>query len=306
MNPKSIALFASAFGTLAAALHAGPRTSASYRIATDTADAGGRRTASATYANDASIGGIAGVSTVAAPAGTAKSGYIAQLSEVTGLTLTAAPLTIDESGTLQLAAWQLLDDATFLAVPATGVAWSVAAGPLASIDAGGLATAGIVFQNTAASAQGIHAGHTGTLALTVANVNLDDYSTYAADAMDDAWQVQYFGLPPNANAGPNVDFDGTGQTNLFKYIAGLDPLDPNSRFTLAIQPVAGEPDRKNLVFSPRFSDRTYVVKAKAGMPDAAWDALSGSTFTDSGQERTVTDLDATGALKFYRVEITKP
>ena len=28
--------------------------------------------------------------------------------------------------------------------------------------------------------------------------------------------------------------------------------------------------------------------------------------SDAGQQRTITDLSATGAAKFYRVEITKP
>ena len=41
---------------LAAAAHAGPRTSAICNIATDTADAGGRRTTSASYTNDGSAG----------------------------------------------------------------------------------------------------------------------------------------------------------------------------------------------------------------------------------------------------------
>ena len=99
---------------------------------------------------------------------------------------------------------------------------------------------------------------------------------------------------------------GTGQTNLFKYIAGLNPLDPNSRFTLAIQPVAAQPGRRNLVFSPRFPDRTYIVKSKTDLSAATWNPLSSFTFTDNGQERTVTDLNATGALKFYRIEIAKP
>ena len=74
----------------AATAQAGPRTSASYTIAADTTDAGGKRTTSASYTNDGSAGGIAGLSTVAAPAETLKSGYAAQLYDVTGLTLTAA------------------------------------------------------------------------------------------------------------------------------------------------------------------------------------------------------------------------
>ncbi len=288
-------------------LHAGSRTSASYTIATDTADAGGKRTASASYTNDGSVGGVSGISTVAAPAETAKSGYIAQLYEVTGLTLTAAPLTLSEGGTLQLAAWQSLDDATFLAVAATEVTWSVASGPLTSINATGFATAGLVFQNTAATAQGTSAGNTGSLNLTVLDSIPDNFGTYASDGVGDDWQVQYFGLPPNANAGPNADVSGTGQTNLFKYIAGLNPLDASSRFTLKIQSVPGQPAQKKLIFAPRLTDRTYTITSKPSLLTGSYAPLTNpSAPSDAGQERTITDLNATGTPKFYRVEITKP
>ena len=292
---------------LTVAAHAGPRTSANYTVSTDTADGGGRRTTSANYTNDGSAGLVAGLSTVAAPAETAKSGYIGQLYGVTGLTLTAATLNVNETTTDQLAAWQALDDATFLAVPAASVAWSVASGPLTGISAAGVATAGIVYQDTAATAQGIFSGSTGTLGLTVKNVSLDNFGAYAGDGIDDAWQVQYFGQPPNANAGPNVDADGTGQTNLFKYIAGLNPLDPNSRFTLSIAAVPGQPTQKNLVFSPRLTGRTYTVTSKPALAAGSYAPLTNpSAPSDAGQQRTITDLSASGGAKFYRVEITKP
>ena len=162
MNTKRLIFIA--LSTASAALHAGPRTSANYSILTDSADSAGRRATSASYTNDGSAGGVAGISTVASPAELAKSGYLAQLFDVTGLTLTAALLTVNEGTTDQLAAWQALDDATFLA----------------------------------ATSQGIHLGQTGTLGLTVKNVNREDFGAYAGDLMDDAWQVQYFGLPPNS------------------------------------------------------------------------------------------------------------
>ena len=290
---------------LPATTHAGPRTSANYNIATDSADAGGKRATSAAYTNDGSAGGVAGLSTVAAPAETAKSGYVGQLYDITGLTLTAVSLNVNEGATDQLGAWQALDDATFLTVPAASVAWSVQSGPLTAISASGLATAGIVFQDTAATAQGIYLGDTGTLALTVKNVNPDNFGAYAGDTIDDAWQVQYFGQPPNANASPNVDFDGTGQTNLFKYIAGLNPLD-GSRFTLTVAPVPGQPAQKNLIFTPRLTDRTYTVTFKLDLAAATWTPLPGGIVSDNGQQRTVTDPAGTGARKFYHIEITKP
>ncbi len=293
----------------AAVAHAGSRASTNYSIITEVTDSGGRRATSASYTNDGSIGGIVGISNVATPAKTVKHGYIGQLYDVTGLGLSATPTTVNEGGTLQLSAAQLLDDATTLAVPANSISWSVAAGPLTGIDAGGLATAGLVYQATAATAQGVSGIYSSTLPLTVLNVNLDNFGAYAGDGLDDAWQAQYFGQPPNALAGPLVDPDRDGQTNAFEYTAGLIPTDANSFFRLRIEKVPGEPNRKNLIFSPRFADRAYVVKAKPSLLTGAFVPLVGFTFTDSTvnpQERTVTDLSASGAMKFYQVEITKP
>jgi hypothetical protein len=291
---------------LPAAAPAAPRSSASYTIATDTADAGGKRATSAAYTNDGSAGGVAGLSTVTAPAETTKSGYLGQLYDITGLTLTAVSLNVNESATDQLGAWQALDDATFLAVPAASVVWSVASGPLTGISAAGLATAGTVYQDTAATAQGVFSGNTGTLGLTVKNVNPDDFGNYAGDGLDDAWQNQYFGLN-NPNAAPAADPDGDGQTNLFEFTAGLVPTDPQSRFLLNIAPVVGQPAQKKLIFSPRLIDRTYTIKARTSLLTGSYLPLTNPAApTDNGQERTITDLSATGVMKFYRVEITKP
>ena len=284
--------------------HAGSRSSASYRIVTESFDAGGGKSASALYSADASIGTVIGIATAAAPAVAEKNGYIGQLFEVTGLTLTAVSLNVNEGTTDQLGAWQALDDASFLAVPAASVAWSVLSGPLTGISASGLATVGIVFQDTAATAQGSYLSNLGTLALTVKNVNPDDFGSYAGDGIDDAWQNQYFGLN-NPNAAPTVDFDGTGQTNLFKYIAGLNPLD-GSRFTLTLAPVAGQPAQKNVIFTPRLTDRSYAVTFKTDLNAATWTPLPGGIVSDNGQQRTVTDPAATGAKKVYHIEITKP
>jgi hypothetical protein len=268
---------------LAASAYAGPRTSANYTITADTVDAGGNRAASTSYTNVGSIGGIVGISTVAAPAEFVRHGYIGQL-----------------------AAWQTLDDGTFLSVRSNTVTWSVAAGPLTSVNVNGLATAGTVFRNTTATAQGTYLGQTGTLDLTVVNVNIDDYGAYAGDGIDDNWQVRFFGLPPNANAGPLVDPDYDGQNNLFEYTAGLDPTDPASFFSLTIVPVPGQDTRKNLVFSPLVAGRSYVVKFRPDLAAGAWTTLTGTTQSDSGTTRTVNDLNATEFMKYYQVEITKP
>jgi len=289
----------------AATLHAAPRGSLNYTIPADIADAGGNRTASTDYTHDGSLGGIAGLSTLAAPAGTAKAGYIGQLYEVVGLSLSATPTNVNEGATLQLGAAQLLDDSTVLALAATSVGWSVAAGPLTAIDAAGEGTAGVVYENTAATAQGTYEGSTNQLGLMVLNVNSDDYGTYAGDGLDDDWQNLYFGLD-NPNAAPSIDPDADGQDNAFEFIAGLIPTDPMSRFLFHIEGVPAQPTHQKLVFSPRFNDRTYTVEQKSDLTGGTWDPPDLSSTSDTLDERTVTDLNATGTTRFYRVSISKP
>lgn len=285
--------------------HAGPRTSASYSLATDTADAGGTRATSASYTNDGSAGGVVGVSTVASPAETAKHGYIGQLTEVTALQLAASPTTVNEGATRQLSAAQLLDDLTTNAVPANSIAWSIVSGPL-SINANGLATAATVYQNTAATAQGVYAGNTGSLVLTVVDSIADNFGSYAGDGIGDDWQFQYFGLN-NPNAAPLLDPDHDGHNNLFEFTAGIVPTDSTSKFSYRIEPVPGFPTQRKLIFSPRLAGRTYAVKISATLgAGAVWSNLAGGVITDNGNERTVTDTSATGSAKFYSVEIVKP
>ena len=86
------------------------------------------------------------------------------------------------------------------------------------------------------------------------------------------------------------------------------PTDSTSRFKLRIEPVPGQPGQKNLTFSPRLNDRIYTVKSNPDLSAAMWNPLGSSSFSDNVplQQRTVTDQSATGARKFYHVELTKP
>jgi hypothetical protein len=260
---------------------AGPRTSANYSIATDAADAGGRRTASANYTHDGSAGDVIGISTVAAPSQAAKHGYIGQLYEVTGLALNAAAPSVNEGSTLQLGAWLTLDDTSFLAVPAANVAWSVQSGPIDSISVAGVATAGLVYQDTPAVVQGSFASYSGALNLTVLDALPDNFGAYAGDGIGDDWQVQYFGFN-NPLAAPAIDADGDGEDNRFEWIAGLIPTDPASRFQLRIEAVPSQPTARRLIFSPRLGDRTYSVIYKASLLGAEWQPLPGGIVSDDG------------------------
>ena len=138
------------------------------------------------------------------------------------------------------------------------------------------------------------------------NVNTDDLPGYNGDGIDDDWQVQYFGIG-NPNAAPGIDADFDGQDNEFEFTAGVIPNDPTSRFLLTPTPVPNQPGQVNLVISPRLPDRTYTVKTSLTLGSgASWDDLTTFTIFDDGLTRTITDTAATGAAKFYHVEITEP
>jgi len=271
-------------------------------IVAESLDVAGRRTTSASYTHDGSAGGISGISTVSGE--TAKHGYIGQLYEPAALQLTSPSVTLPEGGTLPVSALMVMDDATLLPVTSTSVTWSVPSGPLA-VENNGLATAGTVYQDTAATVQGMYSGFTGTLGLSVLDSVPDNFGTYAGDGLGDAWQVRYFGFD-NADAGPLLDPDGDGQDNRFECIAGLVPTDPQSFFSLAIQPVAGAPAQRRLVFGPCLPDRTYQILASRTLLPGSWSEPTGIVVEQDGDQRTATDMDAADASRFYRVEIVKP
>lgn len=270
-------------------------------LTTSVLDAGGGRASNGNVTNDGSLGGVGGISTQSVT--TAKHSYIGQLYDLQALQLAASPLTVNENGTRQISATLVMDDTTTLAA-AGGLAWSITAGPM-TIDANGLASGQPVYQNTSATAQASTGSALGTLNLTVLNNLPDNFSAYAADGIDDDWQVQYFGLN-NPNAAPLLDPDHDGQHNLFEFIAGIVPTDPLSRFQIFAQGVTGQPSHKDIIFTPRFASRTYTLMTSATLEPLSWSPLATGVISDNSLTRTVTDTSATDTRKFYRVEITKP
>ena len=213
------------FCALAAPARADLRSSDNYSIATEAVDGGGNHATSANYSSDASAALITGLST-ASSIETLKQGYIGQLYDLLTLSVTAPPSTsLNETASRQLVAAPMFDDeTTFGNLDPSTVTWSIASGPIASISSSGLVTAGNVYQDTSAIVQGDVGNISGQLDLTVLNVGNDDFLTYGGDHINDAWQVQYFGLPPNSYAGPNGDFDGDTWINLLEYTFGTNPI----------------------------------------------------------------------------------
>jgi len=120
-----------------------------------------------------------------------------------------------------------------------------------------------------------------------------------------AWLQQY-GLPTDGSA-DYADTDGTGQNNLFKWVAGLDPTNPASVFVLNIANVTGQPTQKNLLFNPVATGRTYTPQFRTNMVTGAWATLTGiGGPTTNINQVTLTDLSATQTQKFYRIDISMP
>src|SRR5260370_37200029 len=109
---------------------------------------------------------MGGVSAPTTPLFTAKHSYIGQLYDVTGVSLAANPLNVNEGTTSQLTGSAVLDDATFLPLAATALSWGIWEGPISSINPTGLATAAIVYHDTPAPVHGGYLGHATPLRMT--------------------------------------------------------------------------------------------------------------------------------------------
>lgn len=270
-----------------------------------TIDSGGRRITSANYTIHSSIGGIGGMSSVVVPSEVARHGYIGQLFEVTNVVVTATPATVNEGATSQLDGFASFDDGTVGIIPGASVGWTQPAYPLSSISVLGVATATNVFVTTNTVVAGYCYSMTGTGTVQVVDSDPDNWGIYAGDVVPDWWQVQYFGLN-DYNGLASVDPDSDGGNNLFEYTTGTVPTEWASAFALRIEAVAGQPGQKKLVFSPRWNDRTYIPQFTTDLTAGTYGTLTGTSTSDVGSERTVTDLNASESSKSYRIKITYP
>jgi len=297
-----------ALGTLVATASATPRTSTAYAINAETIDSGGGLQISANYSQISSVATVTGISENSSPVPTvARHGYIRQLYEFLDYALLASDYSPPEVSSTQLIPAIAADDGTYVVIPTTGFTFAALEGPIPAISPTGLVDTATVYEETQAIVGATSPLFAGQLQLTlfVQDTLPDNYSTYAADGLPDAWQRQFFGLD-NPLAAPLLDPDGDGQNNRFEYTAGIVPTNPLSRFLLRIDKVPGQPGHKQLTFSPTLPDRSYTVKSNPTLTGGIWEPLSSMADDNQQPVRHVTDMDATSATKFYRVEITKP
>ncbi len=232
---------------------------------------------------------------------------IGQFYDQVGFAVTALPATVDEGATRQLEAALTMDDQSTIDVAESEVNWLVVAGPVAAIDSEGLATAGLVFENTEAIVQGTFGSALDELSLTIVNTEADNLPGYAADGIDDGWQVGYFGLPPNENAGPNANPDKDRDNNLAEFLFGFSPLDPKDYFQfspLGFGPTGTFRMMANKVIPGRIYTLTSSLDLGETLPFAPLKEL---TFEAIQHDQLIEDDDPpVGGNNFYLIDVRLP
>lgn len=294
----------------AAALAQSVSSSATYSLLhapVGDASAGGRVTGGVVTAEVSTGMPASGLTTnVNANGYQAKGNYIGQLYDPVAVNVSAVPNTVDEGGARQLTAEADLDDGTVLDLPPVALIWGYTPPLVTQIDPNtGIATAGIVFQDTSTQVEATYQDVTGSLDLTILNTDADNFGSYGADGIDDDWQVAYFGEPPNALAAPGENPDGDPHDNAFEFLAGFSPVDATDFLRLSVLGFAA-PQALDLRVNRVIPGRTYTL-LKAADPrlpfsPAASSFSVGSTETD----KPVQDPAATEDKTFYQLHITRP
>jgi len=122
-----------------------------------------------------------------------------------------------------------------------------------------------------------------------------------------SWQLYYFGCTNCPQAATNADASGTGQNNWFKYVAGLDPTNPASRFVVTAAAITNPTAGFTLTYGPLAADRTYRLWSCTNLSAPNWTALTNSLgpVTNAGHA-TLADTDPMSRARFYRVSISYP
>jgi hypothetical protein len=276
------------------------RTSASYAISSEEIGGGGQPGASAHYAIESSLGGIGGMGSGGSVV--AHAGYLGQVTEVTNVQVTAAPPSVDEGSATQLGGAAALDDGTVSILAGGDLAWQPPAFPVASINAGGLATASAVYQQTAGAVTGAYLGVSGSGALTVRDSHPDNYRSYAGDGLPDWWQVKYFG-EENPDAAASANPDGDDPDNRQEYVADTQPNNPNSFFEI----LSIRHTNKWAVTFNCSTARVYSLFSSVNLPAGIWQPMQ--SFTNwpglPGGTLTMTTTNDSN-YKCYSVRVALP
>ena len=125
----------------------------------------------------------------------------------------------------------------------------------------------------------------------------------------DIWKQQYLtssiaGVRP-LMLGTNdsaLDNDGDGLTNFGEYVAGTNPLDVNSVFS--VESISVSPDTISVQFGPVVENRLYSLLYRASLsPQDDWTVIDQYRAMKSADETTWETVPRQGAGGFYRLRV---
>ena len=124
------------------------------------------------------------------------------------------------------------------------------------------------------------------------------------DGIPDWWMLQYFGHPTGLASDDSLaqdDADGTGMSNLQKYLAGLNPLDPASLFRIVSLNFQGT---NTLISWQAGGGRTNVVQAADAVNGPYSNISPAVALPGAGDVFTnYLDTPANPATRFYRIKL---
>ena len=119
------------------------------------------------------------------------------------------------------------------------------------------------------------------------------------NGISDAWEMAYFGSV-TTNRTQNTDTDGSGMSDYSKFIAGLNPTNPASRFVISSVTVTS--NRQVQLQWTTVPDRLYQLQASTNfaplVPITDWQCADGSNIT-----YTVTNFDSGPYAHMFRVQV---
>ena len=274
-----------------------------YRVYNSAVGESGGRMSNGTITLDCSVGEPVAGGVATFPNARDRAGFTGQLFDFRSINIFPSPTSVPEDTLFGFNGEINLDDLTVFDVDRLEFTWSAVSAPV-SAGSEGLFNAATVFEDTPAAIRADYLSLSSQLDFLVANTDPDNYQSYGGDSIDDAWQVDYFGAPPNPDAAPTADADGDGDSNFDEWITDFDPTDPTSFLQLTVTSVDRNADTIAFSINKVAAGRTYTIRAGTDLDGPFTETV---TTLNPGPEETDKAVQASGvgpARKFYQLEAT--